>query len=78
MAAMGLARLVFSPEQVPGHVSGIAGPVNGHIDEFRTSDVQRSDGWIETSWNNTAGTEQQEGGEPPPLAGASVVVWLTG
>jgi hypothetical protein len=35
----------------------------------RISDVQRSDGWIETSWNNTAG-----GGEPPPLAGASVVV----
>jgi hypothetical protein len=34
------------------HVSGIAGPFNGHIDEFRISQIQRSDGWIETTWNN--------------------------
>jgi hypothetical protein len=34
-------------------VSGIADPFNGHIDEFRISHVQRSDGWIATAWNNT-------------------------
>jgi hypothetical protein len=34
-------------------VSGIADPFNGHIDEFRIAHVQRSDGWIETTWNNT-------------------------
>jgi hypothetical protein len=33
-------------------VSGIADPFNGHIDAFRISHVQRSDGWIETTWNN--------------------------
>jgi hypothetical protein len=46
--------------------------------------VQRSDGWIQTTWNNmsdpgafaVAGAEEQEGGEPPPLAGAGVVVCL--
>jgi len=32
------------------HVSGIADPFNGHIDEFRISHVQRSDGWIATIW----------------------------
>ena len=32
------------------HVSGIADPFNGHIDEFRIAHVQRSDGWIETTW----------------------------
>jgi hypothetical protein len=55
-----------------------------HIDEFRISHVQRSDDWIETTWNNmndpsafaVAGAEEQEGGEPPPLAGAGVVVCL--
>jgi hypothetical protein len=34
------------------HVSGIADPFNGHIDAFWISHVQRSDGWIETTWNN--------------------------
>src|ERR671918_2648006 len=34
------------------HVSGIADPFNGQIDEFRIEHVQRSDGWIETTWNN--------------------------
>jgi hypothetical protein len=71
-AALGIGR----------HVSGIADPFNGHIDAFRISHVQRSDGWIETTWNNmsdssafaAAGAEEQEGGEPPPLAGAGVVV----
>jgi hypothetical protein len=62
------------------HVSGIADPFNGHIDEFRIAHVQRSDGWIETTWKNmsdpAAGAEEQEGGEPPPLAGAGVIVWL--
>jgi hypothetical protein len=66
------------------HVSGIADPFNGHIDAFRIARIQRSDGWIETTWNNmsdpgafaAAGAEEQEGGEPPPLAGAGVVVCL--
>jgi hypothetical protein len=70
------------------HVSGLADPFNGHIDEFRIAHVQRSDGWIETTWNNlsnpgafaVAGAEEQEGGdgEPPPVAGARVVVCLMG
>jgi hypothetical protein len=34
-AALGIGR----------HVSGIADPFNGHIDEFRIAHVQRSDGW---------------------------------
>ena len=33
-------------------MSGIADPFNGHIDELRIAHVQRSDGWIETTWNN--------------------------
>ena len=41
-AALGIGR----------HVSGIADPFNGHIDEFRIAYVQRSDGWIGTTWNN--------------------------
>jgi MSHA biogenesis protein MshQ len=75
-AALGIGR----------HVSGIADPFNGRIDEFRIAHVQRSDGWIETTWNNmsdpgafaAAGAEEQGGGEPPPLAGAGVVVCLMG
>jgi hypothetical protein len=67
-------------------LSGIADPSNGPIDEFRISPVQRSDGWIQTTWNNmsdpdafaAAGTEEQEGAEPPPLAGAGLVVCLMG
>jgi hypothetical protein len=65
------------------HVSCIADPFNGHIDEFRIAHIQRSDGWIATTWNNmselgtfaAAGPEEQEdgGGEPPPLAGAGQV-----
>jgi hypothetical protein len=50
--------------------SAIADAFNGHIDEFRISHVQRSDGWIETTWNNmsdpgvfaAAGAEEQERG----------------
>ena len=68
------------------HVTGIADPFNGHVDEFRIAHVQRSDGWIATTWNNmsdasafaAAGAEEQEGGAPPPLAGAGVVVCLMG
>ena len=75
-AALGIGR----------HVSGIADPFNGHIDAFRIAHVQRSDGWIETTWNNmsdpgvfaVAAAEEQDGGEPPPLAGAGVVVCLMG
>jgi hypothetical protein len=26
--------------------------LNGQIDEFRIAHVQRSDGWIETTWSN--------------------------
>ena len=66
------------------HVSGIADPFNGHIDAFRIAHVQRSDGWIETTWNNmsdpgafaAAGAEEQDAGEPPPLAGTGLVVCL--
>ena len=41
-AALGIGR----------HVSGIADPFNGHLDEFRIAHIQRSDGWIQTTWNN--------------------------
>ena len=34
------------------HAGGVADPFNGHIDEFRIAHVQRSDGWIATTWNN--------------------------
>jgi hypothetical protein len=75
-----------NPLGIGRHASGVADPFNGHIDEFRISHVQRSDGWIETTWNNlsdsgafaAAATEEQEGGEPPPLAGTGVVVRLRG
>jgi hypothetical protein len=68
------------------HVSGIADPFNGHIDEFRIAHVQRSDGWIETTWNNmsdpgtfaVAAAEEQDGGEPLPLAGTGLVACLMG
>ena len=79
-------NLNSNPLGIGRHVSGIADPFKGHIDEFRISHVQRSDGWIETIYNNMsnpaafalAGSEEQEGegGEPPPLAGAGVVVCL--
>jgi hypothetical protein len=35
------------------HVTGVADPFSGHIDECRIAHVQRSDGWIETTWNNS-------------------------
>ena len=73
-----------NPLGIGRHVSGIADPFNGHIHEFRIAHVQRSDGWIETSWNNMsdpgafamAGAEEQAGGEPAPLAGGGVIVCL--
>ena len=45
--------------------------IRGHIDEFRIAHVQRSDGWIATTWNNmsdpgafaAAGAEEQEADE---------------
>jgi MSHA biogenesis protein MshQ len=63
------------------HVSGVADPFNGHIDTFRIAHIQRSDSWIKTAWNNmsdpgafaVAGPEEQQGGQPRPLAGAGVV-----
>jgi len=71
-AALGIGR----------HAGGLADPFNGHIDEFRIAHIQRSDGWIETTWNSmsdpgafaVAAADEQENGEPPPLAGAGVVV----
>jgi hypothetical protein len=67
-------------------VIGIADPFKGHIDAFRISHVQGPDGWIETTWSNmsnhgafaVAGAEEQEGGEPPPLAGTGVIACLMG
>jgi hypothetical protein len=41
--------LVSAAVGIGRHVSGIADPFNGHIDEFRISYVQRSDGWSGTS-----------------------------
>jgi hypothetical protein len=74
-AALGIGR----------HVSGIADPFNGHIDEFRIAHVQRSDGWIATTWNNmsdpgafAASAEEHAGDDPPPLASTGVVVCLMG
>jgi hypothetical protein len=60
----------------------LADPFNGRIDKFRIAHVQRSDGWIETTLNNMsdpgafamAEAEEQEGGEPPRLAGDGIVV----
>jgi hypothetical protein len=31
--------------------------LNGHIDAFRISHLQRSDGWIETTWSNMSGID---------------------
>jgi hypothetical protein len=52
--------------------------ISDQITIFRIAHVQRSDGWIETTWNNmsdlgalaVAAAEEQEGGELPPFAGA--------
>jgi hypothetical protein len=71
-AALGIGR----------HVSGIADAVNGHIEAIRIAHVQRSDGWIATTWHTlsdpgafaAAWAGEREGGDPPPLAGAGVVV----
>jgi hypothetical protein len=38
------------------HVSRIADPFSGHTDEFRISHLQRSDGWIETTYDNMSDT----------------------
>jgi hypothetical protein len=67
-------------------MSGLDEPFTGHIDELRIAHVQRSDAWIETTWNNLSDTgafavgaaEVQGHGEPPPLAGTGVVVCLMG
>jgi hypothetical protein len=53
---------------------------------LRITHLLRSDAWIATTWNNmsdpgafaVAGAEEQEGGEPTPLAGAGLVVCLMG
>jgi hypothetical protein len=62
-AALGIGR----------HVSGIADPFNGHIDEFRIAQVQRPDGWIETTWNNLSDPGARRSSQCRPcheLAGA--------
>jgi hypothetical protein len=76
-------NLNSAPLAIGRHVSGIADPFNGHIDEFRMSHIQRSDGWIETTWHNMSdpgafAVEEQERGPPRPLAGAAVVVCVMG
>jgi hypothetical protein len=54
------------------HVSGIADPFNGYMDEFRIFLIQRSDDWIATTWNIVS--------DPGAfaVAGAGVVVCLMG
>jgi hypothetical protein len=86
MGFQGMIDWIKTAQGIGRHVSGLADPFNGHIDEFRISHVQRSDRWIETTWNNmsdpgafaVAATEEQEGGEPPPVADGGVVVCLMG
>ena len=41
-----------APLGIGRHVSRVPDPFNGHIDAFRISHVQRSDRWIETTWNS--------------------------
>jgi hypothetical protein len=61
----------FGSRKVRACMNGIADSFNGHIDAFRISHVQRSDGWVETNWNNlsdpaalaVAGAREQEGGD---------------
>jgi hypothetical protein len=70
------------------HVSGIANPFNGHIDEFRNRarsalrwlDRDHLDSMSDPGAFAAAGAEEQEGGsaEPPPLASAGVLVCLMG
>jgi hypothetical protein len=43
------------------HVSGVANPFNGHIDEFRIAQVRRSDGWIENTWSDMRGRSPRQG-----------------
>jgi hypothetical protein len=82
----GIRPGLAGPGKACACVSGVADPLNGRIDEFRISHVPRSDPWIATTWNNmsdpaafaAAGAEGREGGEPPPLAGAGVVICLMG
>jgi hypothetical protein len=49
-------------------VSGVADSFNGHIDELGIARIQRSDGWIATTWNNMSdpvrrGRGRREGGD---------------
>jgi hypothetical protein len=66
-AAVGIGR----------HVSGIADPFNGHIDEFRISHIQRSDGWIETTWSNMSDQvlSQRQGQKRKTAEAASRYRW---
>jgi hypothetical protein len=56
---------------VSRHVTGIADPFNGLIDEFRIAHVQRSDGWIETTWNNMSDPVHSLRGVPDNRKAAS-------
>jgi hypothetical protein len=65
----GTGVVTFLWERRTAFVSGVADPFNGQIDGFSIAHVQRSDGSIETTWNNmsdpgtfaAAGAEEQEG-----------------
>jgi hypothetical protein len=72
-AALGIGR----------HVSGIADPFNGHIDAFRIAhpalrrlDRDHLEQYERPGAFAAAGTEEQQGGEPPAIGGAGVVVCL--
>ena len=73
-APLGIGRYLSgtsTPLGIGRHVSGIADPFNGHIDEFRISHVQRSDGWIETTYNNMSNPVRSQWPGPKSRKAAS-------
>jgi hypothetical protein len=73
------------PTQPPWHrpaCEHIADPFNDDIDEVRIAHIQRSDGWIETTWNNMtiAARSPQQGPKSRKAAsrhGLPAPVWWT-
>jgi phosphoenolpyruvate carboxylase len=57
--------------QACARVTGPADPFNCHIDEFRIVHVQRSDGWIATTWNNMSDPGASQRREPRSRKAAS-------